>query len=141
MANKYQVVTPHGTFKRTSQNRTYTHVVVGINERKEWLEEGRLNDILVNQRNAKKYRDVIAGLAPKSPLLSIEDYKGFANNADARVAKLVAQGPYTEDRAVSVALGWAGRPDLAAKLLRTQSFHIYREVKAYDAVTGAEVKF
>jgi len=140
MANRHQVTFDGVTFKRTSQNRTYTNLVVVRGMRSEILEAARLAAIAHNQKAATfalQGRDCVgrpwgASWRP-DPQASAADYTRKAE-------ELIAQGPIVRDTGTAwLDAGWCGRMDLAAKLA-SKEHGTYREVVILDAQTGDVVR-
>jgi hypothetical protein len=140
------VVTPVGTFTRTTA-RTYTHVVVVGGHKAALREARRLEDIASARASARRYREVIAtNGASAQPFersivreaLADGSYVKWAEKAEALAATLEAS-PITVDGEPGV-IGWCGRPDLAAKLAgKERASGMWVWVRVFDVVTGAEV--
>jgi hypothetical protein len=135
---KLTVKTDVGTFTRTTA-RTYTHVVVAKGVRHELLEAERLAALASARKLVAEYAAVVAGLRAPLGGLGRDRYTDYLASEEARLAKLEATGPITEDHGTKwVVLGWCGRPDLAAKKVNeTGRVHYYdsaarfREARAY----------
>lgn len=159
------VVTPVGTFKRSTA-RTYTHLVVVGPKRAEWLEEKRVAKIASRRKSVAKHEAAIAdnGAAElaaerarviRNGLAVVDADKWIAqiayiheapaqieyrDAALAEIATLEAKGTITADEGAPEVLGWCGRLDLARKLANTEQATPHRFVHIYEVATGAEVK-
>lgn len=156
-----KVTTPFGTFTRQTA-RTYTHFVVVCGFKAEALEAIRLAEIQMERTNAAKYRRILADGCDvrersewhrQNTLKNIADgsLAKWADQAEARAARLEAKGPITQDRdswgltdanlastpTFGVA-GWCGRLDLARKLAEKQGS--YRTVAIIEVATGQVVR-
>jgi hypothetical protein len=156
---KLEVGTELGTFTRTT-GRTYTHLVAVSGFRAELLEADRLGGIVAERKQAAKYRRIVAtGRNPEDRLPVHQELTAtwiadgsllkWAEEAEARAAKLEARGPITVDGAsgwlqddapvVPHVLGWCGRLDLARKLASSNEAARYRTVRIFEVATGMEV--
>lgn len=126
MSTKHTVTLPDGTVaKRTSQNRTYSHVVVG-----HWPAAKILavlnTDLQRCVLNAVKYRDIAEGRRDREfGSATSEQYAEWADACEARIIKLQAEieagvtdGPWG-------ALTWSSRKDLADKQAASYAKHGY----------------
>lgn len=157
-ASRYVVASEFGTFRRETA-RTYSHVVIARGYRAELLEAGRLTEIKTARADAANYRATIArGSDPgdrtqfhrdlTAKWIATGELEQWAATADARAARLEAEGPITTDRASWggvgapewTVLGWAGRLELARKVATGEQARAYREVAIVDVATGATVQ-
>jgi hypothetical protein len=148
---KYNVQTAFGTFKRSTENRTYSHFVVVGPVRADVLEAERLGTIAYERKQAARYRRVVeTGVNPGERSGNIWDrqstqryladgsYVKWAASSEALAAKLEADGPVTADAGEPGVVGWCSRLDLAYKLAAKQTR--FRFVHVIDVATGAVVR-
>lgn len=160
MPNKYKVTMPDGTTgKRTSANRTYTHVVIAqLSEEYErraadvikWLESDYLwyayqvragLGAPLFGHNVKEFRNQSSLITEKDlahatkRLGGAKDFAEYAENIrlekHKRIDERAAQGVFTK----WLALTWIGRPDLVASRLAT-----YSSEGAYKNIEAREVE-
>ena len=159
MSNKFTAVDPAGiVHKRTSQNRVYSHTVVGRRSFNANLKAAQEGHIPTERSNFKFYMAYVNGtseyLAKKSweneeqhkrrvddevaravsalaGTTTFEQYRAMLReNAIARVMKAQREGQY--DKYVN--LGWCGRLDLAQKLASGSLAKNYEDVRILEAV-------
>jgi hypothetical protein len=154
MANtkgKLTVTTEVGTFTRTTA-RTYTHLVVGVDYRAEWLEARRVAELARARKDFARYSDPDAHREIRAHARVFDtqcheqfkadgSYARWAENERATIDKLEAQGTIAADEARTDVLGWCGRLDLARKLAATNVAQgAYRTIRIYDVTTGERVQ-
>lgn len=146
------VTSEFGTFTRQTA-RAYTHLVIVRGVKAEKVEAYRLDAIASNRKLIARYRKQAAtGVSDCPRAYSVDDLLKWAAQYEAEVARLVAVGPVTTDKAswgadeknlASVptdfgVVGWCGRLDLARKLAEKES-RTWREVVILEVETGATV--
>lgn len=139
------VITPDGTFTRTT-TRTYTHLVVVGPVMAHVLESQRQHSLSSAQSLLAKYERTVAtgwcqdarpgvgGMWDReccAAHLADGSYLRWIDDCKQRIADMTAQGTITDDCGPVHEVGWCGRLDLAQTLAK-QHVGYYRWVRIYD---------